>query len=136
MQIGIRQLRPATLLGAGVVLTAVASVLLLVSVGFGFAADEVMVNPNARSGDKAEMERAGNIALALFGVVELALACVAVRSGVLKGHLHWLARGGGALLVGSGLAYLMALGALWSGGLPPPFAQLERTLSAWILNLV
>jgi hypothetical protein len=134
MQISSGRLRPAVFLGAALVLLAVASVLLLVSVGFGFAVDEVMVNPNARPGDPTQMEHAGNIALALFGVVEVALACVVVASGVLKNRLHWLARGGGAVIAGAGLTYLIVMGALWAGRLPPPLVQLERMLSAWVLN--
>ena len=123
-------------LGVVVILIAAASVLLFVSVGFGFAADEVMLNPNARADDKTQMERAANVAFTFFALVELALACAAVKSGVLQTRLHWLARAGGALVVGSGLSYLIVMGTLWCGGLPPPIAELERMLAAWIRNLV
>jgi hypothetical protein len=54
-----------------------------------------MVNPNARPTDKAHLERAANIAFTFFAAVEIALAYVAVKSGLLQTRLHWLARAGG-----------------------------------------
>lgn len=82
------------------------------------------------------MEHAASNAFTFFAVVELALAGVAVKSGVLQTRLHWLARAGGAFVVGAGLSYLIVMGILWCGGLPPPIAELERTLAAWIQNMV
>ena len=93
------------------------------------------MNPNARP-DENHMERAANIAFTFFAVVEVALACVAVKSGLLQTRLHWLARAGGALVVGAGLSSLIVLATLWCGGPPPLIAELERTLITWIQNLV
>ena len=53
------------------------------------------------------MERAANIAFTFFVVVEVALAFVAVKSGLLQTRLHWLVRAGGTLIVGSGLSCLI-----------------------------
>jgi hypothetical protein len=82
------------------------------------------------------MQRAANIAFTLFAVVELLFASVAVRSGLLKARLHWLARGGAAIIVGAGLSYLLAIGSAWRGRAPAPFPALERAVADWIRNLV
>jgi hypothetical protein len=139
MQISTGRPRPflcVMFVGSVVILIAVASAFLFAWVGLGFTAGEVMVNPNAQPDDKTQMERAANLAFTFFAVVEIALACVAVKSGLLQARLHWLARAGGSFVVGSGLSYLIVMGTLWGGGPPPLIADLERMLITWIQNLV
>jgi len=121
-------------LGTVIVLILAAAVFLLVWVGLGFTAGEIMVNPNARPDDRTQLERAANIAFSFFAIVEMMLAYVTVRSGLLQTRLHWLARAVGTLVVGSILSWLIVMGTIWFG-LPPFIAGLERTLTTWIQNL-
>jgi len=139
MRNGTGPLRPFLLVmfvGSVVILLVVASLFLSASVGLGFTAGEVMVNPNARPDQKTQMEHAANLAFTFFAFVEIALAYVAVKSGLLQTRLPWFARAGGAFVAGSGLSYLIVVGTYWNGGPPRLIADLEHMLTTWIQNLV
>lgn len=99
---------------------------------FGFASGEVMVNPNAKPGDNAALNRAANFAFNMFVAVQLVLAYLVVVSGAFKFRLHWALRFCGAILGGVAMSYLGVMGIVAAGGLPKPFDRIVGGLGAWI----
>ena len=133
---GLRPFRPVVFLGAAVVLLALSSMLLLAAVGLGFAAGETAFNPNWRPEDKAHMDHAADLACGLFVVAELILACVVVKSGLLKSRLRWTLRAASTMVIGSVVSYVIVLALLAGGHLPRPLEELEHGLMSWIQNRV
>lgn len=132
MRIGNGVLRSAVFAGVAAALLALASMLLVLTFTFGFAASETMVNPNARPDANTDLKRAANLAFSLFAAVQVALALVAVKSGVLKTRLHWVLRAGIALVAGVIMSYLAFDGIARLGGLPRPVGDLVGALGNWI----
>ena len=118
------------------VLLLLAMALLFNAFAFGFASGEVMVNPNAKPGDNAELNRAANLAVNMFVAVQIALACMAVGSRAFKSRLHWAVRLLGAILGGVVLSYLGVVGILSAGGLPNPLKGIVGALGTWIQQQV
>jgi len=106
--------------------------MLIVSVGFGIAADET---PEVQSAAKAQMEHAAWASLVLFAFLQLCFGLVVLRSGVLKRSLHWAARAGGAVLLSVIGSYVIALATL-SSGVPPPVRTLTDGFARWIQSAV
>ena len=113
-----------------------ASILLLVSFVLGFTAGEIMVNPNARVEDKAELERAANLAFSLFVAVQVMLACLMVMSGVLKTRLHVALRAVGFLFAGVLVSWLLVYLNIATGLLPRSLGSIASVMSAWIRRMI
>lgn len=84
-----RRIRLAAVLIALSLLLMMALMLVYISVGFSFAAGEIMVNPSAAPNADAALKRAANLSLVLVVAVLLTIAGVVVRTGVLRTELHW-----------------------------------------------
>jgi hypothetical protein len=96
-------------------LLALATALLWNAFVFGFAAREVMVNPRAQTGANAELKRAADLALDFFVGVQSALACVVLKSGLLRGRLHWAARAALGIAAGVAASYVAVVGIVFLG---------------------
>jgi hypothetical protein len=118
------------------ILLFLATALLFNAFVFGFASGEVMVNPSAKPGDNAALNRAATLSLEMFVAVQVALAGVAVSSGALRSRLHWAVRVCAAAFGGVILSYLGVVGIVSAGGLPRPLDAVVGGLGAWIRGLV
>ena len=118
------------------ILFSMASVLLLVSVGFTFTAGETATNSILGWYSKGELERDANLAFGLFALLQVAIVSLAVRSGALPGRLHWAIKATGALVVSVATSCALVLLAFSRGGLGGPFVGVERSLATWIRSLV
>ena len=113
-----------------------ASVLLLVCLGFTFTAGETATNSILGWYSKGELERAATLALGLFALIQVAIVSLTVRSGALPGRLHWVIKATGALVVSVATSCAFVLLAFLRGGLGGPFVGVERSLATWIRSLV
>ena len=132
----VRLAKPAMFVTAVAILLALASILLSVSVGFGFAADETMVNTNTGLEYKIRQEHAANFAFTLFAVVQIALMSLILTSGVLKTRCHVALRAVGALFAGVLVSFLLVTLMLRTGWLPSPLSEIDRAISAWIEGVI
>ena len=124
-----------TIVAAAVaILFSMASMLLLVSVGFTFTAGETAINSILGWYSKGELERAANLAFGLFALLQVAIVSLAVRSG--PGRLHWAVKATGALVISVATSCAFVLLAFSRGELGGPFVGVERFLATWIRSLV
>jgi hypothetical protein len=130
----VRLFRPAVFLIAIAVLFLFASTMLLVSLGFGITADEIMVNPNARLEDKTRLEHAASLSLGLFAAGQVALVPVFLMSGFLKARLHVAIRATAVFLTALLASWLFVL--VTAGAGVHFFAGIERAMSAWIERVI
>lgn len=124
------------LVGATAILLALASVFLWFSFSFGFAAGEVMANPNARPDANVDLKRAADFAFSLFVLAQLTSAFITVKSGVLMVRLHRAARAGIAIAAGVLISCAIFYGFLSIGGIPRPVTGLADALGTWIQKKV
>jgi len=118
------------------ILLFLATALLFNAFVFGFASGEVMVNPSAKPGANAGLNRAATLSLDMFVAVQIALAGVAVASGAFRSRLHWAIRACATAFVGVILSYLAVVGIVSAGSLPRPLNTVVGGLGAWIEGLV
>ena len=118
-------IRSAMFLAAIAALFIVVSITLLASIGFGFTAGEIMVNPNARLEDNVRLEHAAHIGLGLFAAGQIVLVSVVLMSGFFKTRAHVAMRAFGGLFVSVVGSYLFVRLLLERGAAP----VFSRTLS-------
>ncbi len=128
--------RAAVFVPAIAILLSLATALLFNAFVFGFASGEVTVNPTAKHGANAALNRAATLSLDMFVAVQVALTGVAVASGAFKSSLHWAVRVCSAAFLGVILSYLAVAGIVSVGGLPRPLGAVVGGLGAWIQRLV
>jgi hypothetical protein len=117
-------------------LIALASVLLRVSIGFGFAAGEIMTSPSAHAADRVKLEHAANFALSLFAAAQVALALLILKAGSVR--IRWLLalKAVGVFVAGVLVSYLLFRFVFLPWGLPRPLAEVDRAISVWIERVV
>lgn len=116
------------------ILVGLASVFLLVAVGLGIWHGELRTDLESRQ-NAVQLNRAGNITLALFFGLEAGAAWLLMKSTpMLVPRLHWMIKFF-SLLIGIAIcsSMLVRLSLAWMA--PDPIFDLERILSDWLVRI-
>ncbi len=114
-------------------LVGLASVFLLATANLGTWHGEMRIDSESRQ-FAAQVNRAGNIAVAFFFAIEVVAAWLLLRSGLLLFKLYWLIKFLGLLIVMVLCSYILVMLSL-RGEAPDLIFHLERILRDWFMSI-
>ena len=128
-----RTIRRSVLIAIALALVVAASFFFLAAVGFGIGHGEMRASSDSESA-YAKVNRAGNVALTVFLILDVVAAFVSSHVVLAPPHWHWSVRTLLYFAVAVGCSYIITLFFLTE-----PFAQvitINRTLSDWLIKIV
>ncbi len=127
------QVETAVYITLAVALVGLASSFLEAAVRFGITRGETRID--SEPGQlAAQLNRAGNIAVALFFAAAVGAVLLLVKSVPLLPRLHWLVKALGLLIAVALCCYVLVILSL-SGRAPDLIIDLGRLLSNWVMSI-
>ncbi len=117
------------------ILFAFAWALGVAAIAIGISRSDAMVNPHFTKAQEMRYIQSEIVTIALFFAVEIAMASIIVRSGILGlARIHWVVQLAGMTTIGIALAYAAVVLSLGVGGFPDPIDEAYRAWYHWIMG--